>query len=215
MENEFDEVEFYNEEEILNETEETFQEEQTEPTIINYGISLTSEFETGYSDISEHVDIDTFRNAVSQFNINENSYIISKPSTGDEFVVPFEHIEHIKVIDGMIYNFSSETIQLATRTDDKDPDDMYYYVIEIPPYGTHEYFDHMIESGNYCNGIVVPYKQYRMQLMGEKFYKSQEYIISNEEFVVTNSPMFIWDTSTILLFILTIILVCKTVFRKG
>lgn len=152
------------------------------------------------------IDYNSYSGIVLDNNVNSELYTISLvEDDGDileTYSVPTDISKYISVIDGQIYNFSSSTVQLTAFTDYG----FYYRMLEIPPYGSEEYYKLIAETS-------IPYRM-------ECAIDDGEYLTSVPSWSYgchfeSNSQLYAWDLTTIFLFIIMIILIVKNLFRKG
>lgn len=204
---------------------------ETEPVdVLNKTSQITESANTNEESTDTKIsliDRDTFDSAVSDYFIDQELYSIKMiwtygaKSEEWEFVVPKEHCEDIRVIDGMIYNLGSETIRLSstkTKTD-WSATDAYYYIIEVPVYGSEEYYKCLSESyeTNHNGSYPQPYNFYHITNV-DGYLESYEMSVfeSNRiRFETSGTPMLAWSLETIFLFIILILLIGRSVFRKG
>lgn len=187
--------------------------EVTEP--INY--SFTFEESSIYP--YEGLDYLSYENAVQKHSLDLNSMYKINVQSGDSpdpiftICVPNDRVMDIVVVDGMIYNFGDSPLRVAGMPYN-DPN-TYYFVLDIPVYGSEEYYKSLsdVHIGD-LNEYAIPFDVYRASYADGEIQLS-ECVIYNPSFIYSSSPMAAWPVDTIFLFIILIILVCKSVFRKG
>ena len=172
----------------------------------------------------DSVDFSAYRASVSRYFIDKELYTISLYLDGDiplyTFAIPHEYSSCVTVIDGMIYNFGKEPIKLSSNfiKGFLDGNTSHYYVtLELPVYGSPEYYACLSESSAYSelNESPVPYNLYVTFDYEGKLITSEYSVDTGSYFKSENSSMVSWSLETIFVFIILILMIGKTVFRKG
>ena len=190
-------------------------DETTNETIAE-DVSVLSE-QVEYTD--SMVGEDYFHSVVSELSIDDQIYcIVVTESSGLQFTfpIPNEYASSIFVIDGQIYNLGSETIKLCTNLPD---DDYYYRVLELPVYKSEEDYKNISISykGQKWGEVGVPYRMYGITSLDQDHRDqiiTESIIFENPTYEVVGSQMNAWSLDTIFVFIIMVLLIFRTVFRK-
>lgn len=206
---------------------EVMQNDQNVSTNDTNSISANSEDISEYSIVLEEqtqypysaVNRTSFDRSVSSYDINSelfviNVYLGSELEPSYVFPVPNEYIDDIQVKNNMVYNLGDSTIRLASYY---DVGTMYYEVLEIPVYGSEEYFNCLSESSAYSslNSNPQPYNVYVGVVDDNKQLSLIDHVFEDPRFEISGSSMIGWSLNTIFLFLIFIVLLVKTIFRKG
>ena len=203
---------------------------QNDDVIENVSTNDTNEVSTVQTETQTIINPDAnnfahYRTSVSRYFVDSELFTISVFSPTSEiplytFAIPYEYSSNIRVIDGMIYNFGTDTIKLSSNLIKGflDGNETQYYVtLELPVYKSPEFYACLAESGSYSvtNENPVPYNLFVTFNYEDKLITSEYSIDTQMYFKEDNSPMVGWSLDTIFTFIILILLIGKTVFRKG
>lgn len=173
------------------------------------------------------VDFDAYRASYTRYSLDKELYTINLYASEEAelnnspyytFSVPREYADSITVINGMIYNFGDRTIRLSSGCDyaaSTGADYQYYVTLEIPVYNSPEYHACLSEAGNYSEMNSSPYPCNLYLTTNQDGLLYEQEISLQGYFKAMNSPMVSWSPETIFIFIILILLIGKTVFRKG
>lgn len=192
-------------------------EETTNETLPTENISTISD-QVEYLDVM--VGSDYFDDAISNLSINDHLYcIVVTDDSGLRFTfpVPNAYVSSLFVIDGQLYNLGKEKITLCTNL---SADDYYYRILEIPVYGSEEYYENisMEYQGQMWGDAVAPYRMYGVTPLDQDHRDqiiTEAIMFENPTYEIVGSTMNAWSLESIFLFIILVILVGRSVFRKG